>query len=269
MEISLSRTNNQFSLNSLSKWLHIDPDLMLSFYVEIENDHQFLNDISQKIEENKDFKVRLPGLFTRAPIDNPDWFGLQRITLYCLTRLLRPELVVETGVYYGGNSAFILSALNRNGKGELVAIDLPQSTMTSAELSERHPWVGDSELYQSGYKPGFIIPNNLRTRLNLVIGDSKQVLKGLGPGIDLFVHDSEHTVSNVTSELDTIWNRMSSKGVVLVDDIDWSNGFFSFVVRNNLYPLLLTDNGKDDLRVRTGLIKPNHPNNNLKEVNLT
>jgi len=31
------------------------------------------------------------------------------------------------------------------------------------------------------------------------------------------------------------------------------NAFFAFCVKQRLYPLPVTDNGKDDLRVRTGI----------------
>ena len=59
---------------------------------------------------------------------------------------------------------------------------------------------------------------------------------------------------------------MSESGFALVDDIDWSNGFYNFSLKYNLYPLLLTDNGKDNLRVRTGIISKSHRYNNLDFV---
>jgi Methyltransferase domain len=268
LEISLSRRNNELALLSLASWLDVDSSQVLHFYREIIEDKEFLKAVSIKIESNIDFKSSIPGLFTKVPIENPDWFGLQRILLYCLTRLLKPKIVVETGVYYGGNTAFILNALDRNGEGQLIAIDLPQSTMKSEEIAARHPWVGDSELYDSNFLPGFIVPESLRSRLRLILGDSKEVLKGLNQSIDFFVHDSEHTISNVLMEMETVWKKMSTNGMLLVDDIDWSNGFFSFIVDSHLYPLLLTDNGKDGLRVRTGLVKRDHKNNKLSEVTL-
>ena len=44
---------------------------------------------------------------------------------YLVCRLLEPAVVVETGVAYGVSSAFILRALEKNGRGVLHSVDLP------------------------------------------------------------------------------------------------------------------------------------------------
>lgn len=44
---------------------------------------------------------------------------------WCLTRHLRPEFVVETGVARGLTTRVILEAMDRNGRGRLWSIDLP------------------------------------------------------------------------------------------------------------------------------------------------
>ena len=266
MEISESRQNNKYALNSVGKWIDRNPDKLMQYYDELINDQIFLSQVSASIEANKAYKSEIPGLFKRTPISNVDWYGLQRILLYCLIREFKPQIVLETGVYYGGNSVFILGALAKNQKGKLISIDYPQNKMDHSALESRHPWVGDSEVYTDKYEPGFIIPQSLKDRFELIIGDSNVVLPNLNIEIDLFVHDSEHTIQHVQSELNLIWNKLSSEGIAFVDDIDWSNGFFTFVTSNNLYPLLLTDNGKDDLRIRTGLIKKKHRFNNLTGV---
>src|SRR5216684_329042 len=50
--------------------------------------------------------------------------GLVR-AIWCLTRHLKPNTVLETGVAHGVTSRFILEALERNGAGHLWSIDLP------------------------------------------------------------------------------------------------------------------------------------------------
>ena len=47
--------------------------------------------------------------------------------IYVLIRHLKPNRVLETGVYYGGNSAFALLALARNQGGKMISIDYPDS----------------------------------------------------------------------------------------------------------------------------------------------
>lgn len=129
--------------------------------------------------------------------------GLAR-ACYALTRALRPEVVVETGVANGVTSSFILQALELNGAGELHSIDLaPHGT--------------DPALV------GRLVPAELRGRWTLHRGASKNVLaslvSGLGP-IGLFVHDSRHTWRNVSRELRTVSPRLARPTAVIVDDAE-------------------------------------------------
>jgi len=101
--------------------------------------------------------------------------------LYCLTRALRPEVVVETGVANGVSSAFILKALDDNAKGRLYSIDL-------------HCREGIS--VPPGKQLGWVIPKHLKLKWNLMLGESTKVLPGLLRklgSIDIFLHDSRHS----------------------------------------------------------------------------
>ena len=44
---------------------------------------------------------------------------------YYLIRKLKPEIIVETGVWHGISTAYILLALKANSSGKLFSIDLP------------------------------------------------------------------------------------------------------------------------------------------------
>jgi hypothetical protein len=266
MEISESRINNKYAIESVEKWLDLSPGKLLAYYEELINDSEFLELVSDTIEENKNYKDEIPGLFKKTPIENVDWYGLQRVLLYCLVRELKPNVVLETGVYYGGNSVFMLQALTKNGTGKLISIDYPQNQMDNQALRGRHPWVGNSEVYEARYEPGFIIPESLRDRFKLQIGDSLTVIPSISEPIDFFVHDSEHTFKHVNEELSLAWKILADSATAFIDDIDWSNGFYSFAVSNQLFPLLLTDNGKDNLRIRMGLVNKSHRFNNLSGV---
>jgi hypothetical protein len=252
----------------LAKWFDAPEQVFLDFYEELSSDEEFLSQVSETLDHNKNFRENILGLFLRAPFQTVDWFGFERIALYCITRYLKPKNVVETGVFYGGNSAFILLAILKNKVGTLHSVDYPQSEMDDNALVARHAWVGDSEFYDSRINPGFIIPDYLRLNWDLTIGDSLRYLEQFGNEIDFFIHDSEHTLRHVMAELNLVWPRMAAHGVALVDDIDWSNGFYKFIVEQHLFPLLLTDNGKDDLRVRTGLFRLDHLYNQLEQVTL-
>jgi hypothetical protein len=47
------------------------------------------------------------------------------LDLYVIARLLRPRVIIESGVSSGISSAHILAALRKNGRGKLHSIDLP------------------------------------------------------------------------------------------------------------------------------------------------
>ena len=171
-----------------------------------------------------------------------------RVLLYVLLRHLRPQHCLETGVYYGGNTAFMLAALNRNGFGKLTSVDLPDVQIRKDQGTERHPLVGDSELYAEALSPGFIVPGYLRPSWTFIEGDSHRVIPRLEGPFDFYIHDSDHSFGFVNTEMTLVRPRLTPKAVVVVDDIDWSNGFFAFCLKEHLHPLLLTDNGKDNLR---------------------
>lgn len=139
--------------------------------------------------------------------------GMTR-AVWCLTRHLEPDKVVETGVARGITSRFVLEALERNGAGHLWSIDLPPQT------KERlHREIGAA------------VPEHRHGRWSYVEGSSRRRLPGLlrelGE-IDLFVHDSRHTERNLRFELDRAWTALSPGGVLVADDIDLNWGFHSF-----------------------------------------
>jgi len=131
---------------------------------------------------------------------------------------------------------------------------------------DRHERVGDSEMIPQGLKPGFIIPNYLKDRWELIEDDSLHALKEMKDDFSFFSHDSEHSRDFVLKELEYARLKMPENGTIFADDIWWSNGFFEFCVKYKYYPLLLTDNGKFGLRVRLGLIRLDHPDRGKKHV---
>lgn len=134
--------------------------------------------------------------------------------IWCLTRHLKPDKIVETGVAHGVSTRFILEALKRNGKGRHWSIDLPP-----IEHVERD-------------QVGIAVSDDTRDAWQLVRGTSRQRLVPLLAQletIDLFIHDSLHSARNVRFELDHAWNALNPGGAVVVDDIDANSGFRSFL----------------------------------------
>jgi predicted O-methyltransferase YrrM len=138
---------------------------------------------------------------------------------YALCRVLEPEIVLETGIAYGASSAAILEALHKNGKGTLHSIDLPP-----LRDRESHTYIGT------------MVSPEYKHRWHMHLGDSQRELprlfaSGIGK-VDVFLHDSGYQVTKV--ELDVVWNHMSSRGVLIVNNIGKNPAFAEFVKRKNL-----------------------------------
>jgi Methyltransferase domain len=151
--------------------------------------------------------------------------GLVR-AIWCLTRHLRPQHVVETGVAHGVTSRFILEALERNGEGHLWSIDLPP-----LERDWRK-------------QVGIAVNDRLASRWSYIKGPSRlrlsKVLAQFGH-LGLFVHDSLHSERNVRFELDRAWPHLRPGGAVVVDDIDANWGFRSFTENTSGHQHLIAE----------------------------
>lgn len=139
--------------------------------------------------------------------------GLVR-AIWCLTRHLMPNNVVETGVAHGVTSRFILEALKLNGSGHLWSIDRPPLN------HELHDQIG------------IAVGDRFPTRWSYIKGPSRRrlpaLLSRLGE-IDLFIHDSLHSEQNVLFEMNCAWTVLRIGGAIVVDDIDTNWGFKTFM----------------------------------------
>lgn len=130
--------------------------------------------------------------------------------IWCATRHLRPERILETGVSRGISSRFLLEALEANGSGRLWSIDLPPQTEEWRALA------------------GSAVPERLRGRWTFLRGTSRRhlppLLRELGT-IDLFIHDSQHTDRNMRFEMAAAWPRLRPGGLLLCDDAHENRAF--------------------------------------------
>jgi transketolase len=269
MTIRDTRDCNLWNLERLATFLAVEPNTLIGYYRELLDDAEFLAAVNQQMQWARAEYGFVKGIFARDRVDSADWFAFERILVYVLVRHLRPAWCLETGVYYGGNTAFLLAALHRNGHGRLISIDLPDATIRRSNGDAghpRHPLLGDTELYDERLRPGFIVPSRLKARWELVEGDSLVEIPKRSEVFDFYIHDSEHSMEFLRAELAAGLPRLSPSATVVADDIDWSNGFLAFCVEQRLRPVLFTDNGKDNLRVRTGLVKLDHPDNQVAAI---
>lgn len=250
------------NLAAVAKYMNVPAAELIGYYDELRADRGFLRSVNERIAEVRKRYGFEKGIFGMGKVPSIDWFAFERVLIYVLLRHLKPRTVLETGVYYGGNSAFALLALKHNGSGKMISVDYPDADIRRAGADvPRHALVGDTEFYDATLRPGFMVPTALRSNWELIEGDSLKVIPTLDEQFDFYLHDSDHSMTFLSRELAAAWEKLSDRAVILVDDIDWSNAFFAFCTHQRLFPLLVTDNGKDDLRVRTGLAMRTHPRN--------
>lgn len=141
-------------------------------------------------------------------------------TIYAIIRLLRPMTVIETGIANGKSSSLILRALERNGAGRLYSVDLPTRQETAG--------VADDGLLLAGRSPGWLVPNQLRSKWEVHLGDARELLprlkEAIGP-VDLFFHDSLHTFDHMLFELTLAREWVRPGGTVMCDDIQNNEAF--------------------------------------------
>jgi hypothetical protein len=153
----------------------------------------------------------------------PGQYGLQMTmelpSLYLIVRLTQPDIVVETGVSSGASSAYILCALHDNKKGRLYSIDLPPDNLPADKSS------------------GWIVPQCLRSRWSLHIGDAKELLepllKKIG-NVDCFIHDSLHTYEHMVWEFRTAWPYLNLRGLFLSHDVGANDAFMDFMQEKDI-----------------------------------
>jgi predicted O-methyltransferase YrrM len=143
-----------------------------------------------------------------------DLWAKKVLVQYAVVRALQPDTVVETGVASGVSSAYLLLALQRNQKGTLHSVE-----------------IGDPASVPAGKEPGWIVPDGLRSRWHLHLGDVAAILPGLlrelGE-VDIFIHDTLHTYEQVKFEFGLAHPHVRKGGLLLADDALWNSAFPEF-----------------------------------------
>jgi len=162
------------------------------------------------------YALNLEDLWFYAPYH---WF------YYLLVRWMKPERIIETGVWYGLSSAFLLQGLHDNGCGGLYSIDLPNVSYVNETGHVFRDYVGDES------NTGCLVPESLRSRWYLTLGSTQSKLPPLLDSlkeVDLFIRDSEHTYATMMFEFRSVWPHLKKAGVLVSDDAHQNNAFRDF-----------------------------------------
>jgi hypothetical protein len=179
---------------------------LLRFRRELRNDREFQGHLARCLRD-------VHYVFVEAP------------ELYAVVRAFKPNVIVETGVASGISSAHILRALAANGRGALYSIDLPN--------------VQEGSGLPEGRTSGWIVPDSLRGRWKLQIGDTRKLLPELLATldrVDLFLHDSDHSYEGMSFEFELAFPKLAAGGLLMSDDTHLHTSWDDFCLKRNLRP---------------------------------
>jgi len=123
----------------------------------------------------------------------------RRVGWYAIVRARKPTHVVETGVDKGLGTAVLAAAVLRNAEeghpGRVTAVDIRP---------------------EAGY---LVRTGQWSTVVDLVYADSVATLESLDRPVDIFLHDSDHSVAHERREFTTVESRLAPGALLLTDNV--------------------------------------------------
>ena len=192
------------------KWMFISKeDTNFTFDLEDKN----LNELYKLLES----------VFDKNFADSQILFS-RRIGWYIIARILKPKIIVETGVDKGLGSVILAEALIKNksegflGKYYGTDINLNAGYLFDAKYSE----MGE-----------------------ILYGDSIDSLSNLNEDIDLFINDSDHSAEYERNEYLTIKNKLNANSIILGDNSHSTDELLNFSIINKRNFVLFNEKPKD------------------------
>ena len=136
--------------------------------------------------------------------------------LYFMTRYMKPQCIVETGVAAGFSSYAFLAALKANGSGKLHSSDFPYFRLPNPERYI-----------------GIVVEESLKDNWELhVDGDEVNLPKILNnvSSVDIFHYDSDKSYAGRKIAMSMVEKALSKKAIVLMDDIQDNSFFYDYVI---------------------------------------
>lgn len=123
---------------------------------------------------------------------------LQGRFLSFISKLHKPQLIVEIGTYTGYSALCLAEGLTENGK--LISIDINEET--------------------SSYAQSFINKSVYKHQIELVLADAKAFIPAITKPIDLVFIDADK--KNYLAYYQLIFEKLNTGGIIIADNVLWS-----------------------------------------------
>lgn len=151
-----------------------------------------------EIKNNQDLRKRLKNelISSGYPRDIEINFA-RRIGWYAIARIMKPKVIVETGVDHGVGACVLSEAIFKN---------------------EQEGFPGRYFGTDINLEAGKLLSDKYRRFSTILYGDSIESLNGLNESIDLFINDSDHSSDYELLEYQAVLNKLSDRSVIIGDN---------------------------------------------------
>lgn len=207
--LSKEYTNLTYDISEISK------KYLVTFIANVfertpEEIHGYIREVEEDTELREYFNSRVPTTTDRYFADLPLKYG-RRIGWYALVRMLKPRLVIESGIDRGMGTCILAAAILRNTQegreGKVIGLDI-------------NPYAG-------AYIGGIY-----QTVIETVYRDSLEYLRSMNHEVDLFIHDSDHSWEHEMGEYESVKGKLTPDGVLVSDNAQASDCLHEFACRN-------------------------------------
>jgi hypothetical protein len=197
----LSEINIQYLAQMIAFITKRDIQFICSYIMEPINDNELKDFIINKTKNSKfsykaDYRVD---------------FG-RRLGWYCFARIIKPKIIVETGIDKGLGSILLCRALQKNSEegffGRYYGTDINEDA-------------------------GYLLDGVYKNFGEILYGDSIESLKKFDKEIDIFINDSDHSPDYEYNEYLIIKEKLSTDGVILGDNCDSCDKLSKFSKETN------------------------------------
>ena len=196
---NLERNNRRYLASLIAHLVNSDYSTILGYMDEAEGDVELKRHI-------EDTTAASPFALVA---DREVRFG-RRLGWYVFVRVMKPQVVIETGVDKGLGACLLSAALMRN-----------------SEEGHEGRYFGTDINSDAGY----LLSGKYAEYSRIIYGDSIETLRSFNSEVDLFINDSDHSADYEEKEYEVIAPKLSERAIVLGDNSHVTDKLLDFSLK--------------------------------------